>query len=65
MLRCLYLHENAISEMEGLSTLKELSNLNLSDNLIKKIEGIEGCESLDSLYLARNFIGKNGLADVE
>jgi len=38
-LKCLYLHENLIKKMEGLSLLSELVILNLTDNCIEKIEG--------------------------
>ena len=33
-LRCLYMHENCISKIEGLNNLEALVNLNLSDNMI-------------------------------
>ena len=46
--------------MEGLSTLVNLRQLNLTDNLIHKIEGLECLRILETIQLKRNRIGKNG-----
>jgi protein TilB len=45
-LKILYLQNNLIEKMEGLTKLKELEYVNLAVNSISLIEGIRGCESL-------------------
>jgi len=45
-LKILYLQDNLIERMEGLSKLKELEYVNFAVNNIGLIEGIRGCESL-------------------
>lgn len=55
-LKIIYLQNNIIGKMEGLSRLKELEYINLALNNISVIEGIEGCESLNKLDLTLNFI---------
>lgn len=52
-----YLCNNYISRIEGLTHLKWLKYLNLAVNNIKVIEGLEGCEALEKLDLTLNFIG--------
>lgn len=56
-LEILYLCNNYIPRIEGLTHLKWLKYLNLAVNNIKTIEGLEGCESLEKLDLTLNFIG--------
>lgn len=62
-LKILYLQNNIIEKMEGLSKLKELEYLNLALNNISRIENIEGCESLRKLDLTVNFIDLEELED--
>lgn len=51
--------------MEGLSTLAELSTLNMNDNLIQKIADIGNCPKLDTLQLKNNKIGTHPDGDLE
>jgi protein TilB len=55
-LKILYLQDNLIEKMEGLTKLKELEYVNLAVNSVSLIEGIRGCESLQKLDLTLNFI---------
>jgi len=55
-LKILYLQNNLIEKMEGLTKLKELEYVNLAVNSISLIEGIRGCESLQKLDLTLNFV---------
>jgi protein TilB len=55
-LEILYLCNNFIPRIEGLTHLKFLSYLNLAVNNITEIGGLEGCESLVKLDLTLNFI---------
>jgi protein TilB len=45
-LKILYLQNNLIERIEGVSKLKELEYLNLAVNNVSLIEGIRTCESL-------------------
>jgi len=45
--------------MEGLDTLTDLYQLNLSDNIIAKVEGLANLTKLETLQLKRNRIGKD------
>ena len=64
-LRCLYIHENCINSMKGISVLPMLGQLNLSDNMLEKVEDLEQCSKLTNLSLKRNRIGFKGVSDVE
>lgn len=55
-LKILYLQDNIIEKMEGLTKLKELEYVNFAVNSIGLIEGIRGCESLQKMDLTLNFI---------
>ena len=55
-LKILYLQNNLIERLEGISKLKELEYINLAVNSISLIEGVRGCESLQKLDLTLNFI---------
>ena len=55
-MKILYLQNNLIPKIEGVSKLKELEYINLAVNNCKKIEGLEGCESLLKLDMTLNFI---------
>ena len=50
--------------MEGLSTLTELSTLNLSDNLVQTISDINNCSKLETLQLKNNKIGTHPDGDL-
>lgn len=52
----LYLHQNQISRISGLTKLTNLVNLNLSHNKIEKIEGLENCIALCNLDISHNHI---------
>lgn len=58
MLEELYLSDNLISKIEGLSLLKELRTLDLSKNHIRKLRGLEEIESLRFINLSLNQIEK-------
>lgn len=60
----MYLQENVLKRIEGLSTLSRLHTLQLADNFITKIEGLSECKALDSLYLKNNKIGVHGMDDL-
>jgi len=49
---------NSISEIEGLSQLKELQSLNLWGNNITEIKGLEELSTLERLYLGANQISE-------
>jgi protein TilB len=55
-IKILYLQNNIIPKLEGLSKLKELEYLNLALNNIPQIENLEGCESLTKLDMTVNFV---------
>lgn len=55
------MHENLLRSIEGLDSLTELVNLNLSDNMIEKVSGLSKLAKLSNLQLKRNQIGVNGL----
>ena len=55
-LKILYLQNNLIEKMEGMTKLKELEYLNMAVNSVAKIEGLKRCESLNKLDLTLNFI---------
>jgi protein TilB len=55
-LEIVYLCNNYIPRIEGLTHLKYLTYLNLAVNNITEIGGLEGCESLVKLDLTLNFI---------
>lgn len=57
-MKCLWLENNAISEIAGLDNQKQLKCLFLNNNLIKKIENLENCPELDTLNLANNHISR-------
>jgi hypothetical protein len=65
MMRCLYIQENCIEDIEGINTLKDLRVLNLADNMVRKITGLAGCVDLETLYLKNNRIGQDKCGDVE
>ncbi|KAA0157371.1 hypothetical protein FNF28_06525 [Cafeteria roenbergensis] len=55
-LRILYLQNNVIPKIEGLSHMKDLEYLNLALNNVSKIEGLDECEFLNKLDLTVNFV---------
>jgi protein TilB len=55
-LKIVYLQNNLIEVMEGISKCKELEYLNLAVNNISLIQGVKGCESLQKLDFTLNFI---------
>lgn len=55
-LKIIYLQNNLIPKIEGVSKLKELEYLNLAVNNCTTIGGLEGCESLLKLDMTLNFI---------
>ena len=59
-LRCLYLQQNLIDKVEGLTSLKRLLTLDLSQNRLTKLEGLDGLDSLNTLN-----VSKNALVSVE
>ena len=58
-------HENCLTKIEGLDTITELRNINLSDNWIETIEGFDNNPMVSSLQIKRNKLGVNGLSDIE
>ena len=62
-LKILYLQNNLIEEMQGLSKLKELEYLNLAVNSVKTIKGIKRCESLNKLDMTLNFVDLEDLQE--
>ena len=54
-----------IKEIDGLDTLTELSNLNLSDNMIERVQGLSKLTKLSNLQLKRNRIGEGGIEDLK
>jgi protein TilB len=62
-LKILYLQNNLIEKMEGLTKLKEVEYINLAVNSVSKIEGVQRCESLNKLDLTLNFIDAEDLKD--
>jgi len=52
----LYLSNNQIEAVKGLSKLEQLRILNLSINKIKKLGGLVNLVSLRDLNLAKNYI---------
>ena len=55
-LRILYLQNNIIERLEGVSKLKELEYINLAVNNVGLIENVKGCESLQKLDMTLNFV---------
>jgi protein TilB len=55
-LKIVYLQNNIIERMEGISKLKELEYLNLAINNISLIENVRNCESLQKLDMTLNFV---------
>ena len=65
-LTALWLNNNSINVIEGLSTLKKLVCLYLQGNVIEKIEGLDELENLETLVLSSNYIKKiEGLANLK
>jgi Leucine-rich repeat (LRR) protein len=56
--KVLYLENNCISKIEGLSKLKFLTCLYLHNNFISDIENLDECTELHTLNLASNKIKK-------
>ena len=52
-LRCLFLQSNNIEAISGLSTLQNLTNLNLCSNFISKLENLRDLPNLHTLLLSR------------
>ena len=52
--RVLYLYDNAIAKMAGLSRLSKLTHLHLQNNRLTTIEGLGKCEHLEKLYVDGN-----------
>ena len=65
---CLYLQSNAICEIQGLSHLENLKELNLNNNMIQQIKKDCLPKSLENLYLSKNLISNSknlvGLSDL-
>jgi dynein assembly factor 1 len=57
-LTSLWLNNNAINVIEGLSSLKQLVCLYLQGNVIERIEGLDELENLETLVLSSNYIKK-------
>ena len=57
-LKVIYLFDNLIDRIEGLSSLKNLIQLSLYNNHIYRMEGMEGLISLRRLYLEKNQISR-------
>lgn len=57
-LTSLWLNNNLITAIEGLSTLKNLICLYLNDNGIEEITGLDELENLETLCLSNNYISK-------
>lgn len=57
-LTSLWLNNNLITVIEGLSTLKNLVCLYLNDNGIEEISGLDELENLETLCLSNNYISK-------
>jgi len=55
-LTTLYLNNNGISKIEGLSLLINLTSLSLNNNCISKIDGLENLHNLLILNLSHNKI---------
>jgi len=55
-LKILYLQNNLIEKMEGMTKLVELEYLSMAVNSVAKIEGLKRCESLQKIDLTLNFI---------
>ena len=53
-LRGLYLHDNLITSIQNLDSLKLLDSINLSHNHIRKVENLSGCPLLTSLIITHN-----------
>ena len=62
-LKILYMQNNLIEKMEGLTKLKELEYLNLAVNSCPRIEGIKRCESLNKLDMTLNFVDIENLKE--
>lgn len=62
-LKILYLQNNLIEKMEGLTKLVELEYLNMAVNSVTKIEGLKRCESLNKLDLTLNFVDLEDLRE--
>ena len=62
-LKILYLQNNLIEKMEGMTKLKELEYLNMAVNSVAKIEGLKRCESLNKLDLTLNFVDVEDLQE--
>ena len=54
----LWLGKNKITELAGMSTLKNLKILSIQSNRITRLEGLEELESLEELYISHNGIKK-------
>ncbi|KXZ54797.1 hypothetical protein GPECTOR_4g868 [Gonium pectorale] len=55
-LQVLYLYDNQITVIEGLSYLRRLTHLYLANNAITAISGLDGLPNLQKLYLEHNSI---------
>lgn len=55
-MRMLYLHQNKIEKIEGLSTMTQLHTLNLSHNLLTSVDGLQGLDQLKTIDLSYNQI---------
>eukprot|EP00949_MAST-11_sp_MAST-11-sp1_P003825 g3825.t1 len=62
-LKILYLQNNIIAKIEGLSHCKDMEYLNLALNNITRIEGLRTCEFLNKLDLTVNFIDMDTFED--
>ncbi len=63
-IKVLYLFDNMIQQIEGVSKLKNLIQLSLYNNQIVKMEGLDNLGALRRLYLEKNRISRlEGLTD--
>ena len=62
-LKILFLQNNLIEKLEGLSKLKELEYLNMAVNSVNSVKGIRRCESLNKLDMTLNFIDLEDLKE--
>ena len=52
-LKCLYLHNNRIEHLKGLSQLVSLTTVNLSNNLITSLSNLSHLPNLQNLNVSR------------
>ena len=55
-LKCLFLQQNCIQQLENLQNLTQLDTLNVANNLLKKIDNLNGLSKITSLNVSHNFL---------